>query len=110
MDAKIEENITTATNTTADDTNSLNTSTSSIDINNNEPTEEEFKMAEEFKSKGNEAFKSKILLYLIFDYIDNISLQMVNLNKLQNFTLRLFSAKQGKNKRLFTIAIVLQLI
>lgn len=46
-----------------DDNSSLNSSTASLDLEE-DFTEEEIKKAEEFKTKGNEAFKSKDLVDL----------------------------------------------
>lgn len=56
MEAKSEE-------TKATDT-SLNSSISSVEIEDDFP-EEELKKAEEYKTKGNEAFKSKYYLFLL---------------------------------------------
>jgi hypothetical protein len=45
--------------TTADDS-SLNSSTASLDLDEDTVSEEEIKKAEEFKTKGNEAFKCNL--------------------------------------------------
>lgn len=66
METKVDES-------TTDTNNSLNTSTTSIDVEE-ETTEEEFKKAEEFKSKGNEAFKSNNILIALVVLINYVSI------------------------------------
>lgn len=48
--------------TVTTDTTSLNTSTGSIDLNDNY-TEEDLRKAEEYKTKGNDAFKGSTYLH-----------------------------------------------
>lgn len=48
----------TGTSTASADS-SLNTSVASVDLGEEEQTEEELKKAEEYKTKGNDAYKSK---------------------------------------------------
>lgn len=59
MEARVETSDTTTNATSNASDNSLNTSVASVDLDMEEDfSEEELKKAEEFKTKGNDAFKS----------------------------------------------------